>query len=294
MPSSADCSGGLDVVHQMDQTSWQKAVLERSSPQKSFAWEKGMTDLNPASDAMGAQHSVSDDLGCSSWSEVRQLIGLICRNHHSFGVSTPLTTLRCLLRTSNPDHSLLPVLTGRKTDLNFASQSRIRVTGRGRLHLGVGQIACASVRDHTILDIRERGLLEIEGRVRIVHGARLYVGKDSTLKIGGGTYIGANSRVLVRSNVSIGSDCAISWNVTIMDTDFHEILDEIGEPRSVKAPVSIGNHVWIGAEAMILKGVHIADNAIIAARSVVVSDVPENVVVAGHPAKVIRHHAGWR
>ncbi|MDE7192107.1 MAG: sugar O-acetyltransferase, partial [Clostridia bacterium] len=54
------------------------------------------------------------------------------------------------------------------------------------------------------------------------------------------------------------------------------------------APVKIGNNVWIGAHATILSGVTIGDNAIIAAGAVVTKDVPQNTVVAGVPAKIIK------
>ena len=54
------------------------------------------------------------------------------------------------------------------------------------------------------------------------------------------------------------------------------------------APIHIGKNVWIGANATVLPGVTIGDNAVIAAAAVVTKDVPANVVVAGVPAKVIR------
>ena len=60
------------------------------------------------------------------------------------------------------------------------------------------------------------------------------------------------------------------------------------------APISIGNHVWIGAGATILKGVTIGDNAIIGAGSVVTKDVPPNTIVAGNPAHIIRQRIEWR
>lgn len=59
-------------------------------------------------------------------------------------------------------------------------------------------------------------------------------------------------------------------------------------------PVCIGNHVWIGQRAMILKGVSIGDGAIIAAGAVVTRDVPAGCLAAGVPAKVIRKNVEWK
>jgi acetyltransferase-like isoleucine patch superfamily enzyme len=61
----------------------------------------------------------------------------------------------------------------------------------------------------------------------------------------------------------------------------------------MSAPVHIGSHVWIGARALILKGVRIGDGAVVAAGSVVTRDVPSRALVAGNPAQVIREDVSW-
>ena len=58
-------------------------------------------------------------------------------------------------------------------------------------------------------------------------------------------------------------------------------------------PISIGNHVWIGINVTILKGVKIGDGAIIAAGAVVTRDVPERCLAAGVPARVIKNNVSW-
>jgi acetyltransferase-like isoleucine patch superfamily enzyme len=74
-----------------------------------------------------------------------------------------------------------------------------------------------------------------------------------------------------------------------MDTDFHRVDGR----ASADAPVSIGNRVWIGAGAKILKGVSIGDGAVIAAGAIVTRDVPAGALVAGNPAQVIREGVTW-
>jgi acetyltransferase-like isoleucine patch superfamily enzyme len=82
-----------------------------------------------------------------------------------------------------------------------------------------------------------------------------------------------------------------------MDTDFHA-LEVYDRPRyntpGVAKPIVLGRNVWVGAGAMILKGVKIGDNAVVAAGSVVVQNVLPNTVVLGNPARLIWRMKGPR
>lgn len=59
-------------------------------------------------------------------------------------------------------------------------------------------------------------------------------------------------------------------------------------------PITIRNHVWLGENVMILKGVTIGEGAIVAASSLVLKDVPPHTLVAGSPAKVIKDNVSWK
>jgi maltose O-acetyltransferase len=84
--------------------------------------------------------------------------------------------------------------------------------------------------------------------------------------------------------VTIGNDVAIANEAYIMDTDSHGV-----EGRPVKnAPVRIGDGSWIGARAIILPGVTIGKRCLVAAGAVVSRDVPDDTLVAGNPAQVVR------
>ncbi len=115
-------------------------------------------------------------------------------------------------------------------------------------------------------------------------GVRLECWPGAAIRIGNGTYLNRNCEVVAGKSVTIGRDCKLARDVIIMDTDQHEVPG-IG---LIVAPVSIGDRVWIGARALILKGVTIGDDAVVAAGSVVTRDVPPRTVVAGVPARVVR------
>mgnify|MGYP002278397787 CR=1 FL=1 len=92
--------------------------------------------------------------------------------------------------------------------------------------------------------------------------------------------------------INIGSHVLLGANVTIADTDFHSLKANDRRynknPHDIAAsPVNIADNVFIGTGAFILKGVNIGANSIIGAGSILVHDVPANVIAAGNPAKVI-------
>lgn len=118
-----------------------------------------------------------------------------------------------------------------------------------------------------------------------------------TLKPNAQLIIGSRVRmsgvtVCAAERITIGNRCVIGANVTIVDTDFHSLdlsLRSTLEDSSFAlcAPIEIGNDVFIGAGAYILKGVRIGEGAVIGAGSIVTKDVPKLAIVAGNPAKLV-------
>lgn len=129
------------------------------------------------------------------------------------------------------------------------------------------------------------GSLEIGMRARLYTGVRIYLeSRQACIAVGKRTYINRRTELICMNRVTIGNDCAISWDVTITDTDYHAI--EGSGPCT--APVHIGDHVWVGAGAKILKGVSIGDGAVIGAGAIVNRDISPGVLAAGCPAREIR------
>src|SRR6202035_5187264 len=134
-------------------------------------------------------------------------------------------------------------------------------------------------------------------------GCSFSVGENGRCTIGDFTLLNG-ALIMADERIEIGSYCLISWNVGIADSDFHPLepaqrlidahalapyfKDRPARPRLKTAPVKIANNVWIGMNAVILKGVTIGENSVVAAGSVVTKSVKTNTVVAGNPAVVVK------
>lgn len=136
--------------------------------------------------------------------------------------------------------------------------------------------------------MREGARLEVD-RFTIFSGANISVNKGAHLKLGQGM-INHNVNIACFERIEIGNDVGISENVVIRDSDNHPTAPG----AKASAPIHIGNRVWIGLNATILKGVTIGEGSIVAAGAVVTRDVPPGVMVGGVPARVIRENVDWR
>jgi virginiamycin A acetyltransferase len=143
--------------------------------------------------------------------------------------------------------------------------------------------------------------------IRLRHFFNLFRGSpklDKRIFVGLGTYgVGQNTVLLFRDDdrVSIGCYCSFAYGVNIVASGEHNyrgvanypfaaIFDgDVNRDTYSKGSVSIGNDVWVGANATILSGVTIGDGAVVAAGSVVVKSVPPYAIVGGVPAAIIKY-----
>lgn len=127
-------------------------------------------------------------------------------------------------------------------------------------------------------------------RFRIYPHARVELSNAASCEFGDNTAIGDNFHLICQSKILIGNDFLCSSNVFISDTDHSFQLSSvpfINQPCVTK-DVHIGNNVFLGKNVVILAGTKLGDNTIVAANAVVRGNHPDNVVLAGVPAKIIR------
>ena len=121
------------------------------------------------------------------------------------------------------------------------------------------------------------------------HGTKIRC-HEGVVSIGAKTVMGQECTISAFQHVSIGRECVIADRVMLIDFD-HGVV-EVDRPIRLqgiyKRDTRVGNNVWIGYGACILRGVTVGDNAIIGTNTVVTKDVPANAVVGGVPARVIR------
>lgn len=134
------------------------------------------------------------------------------------------------------------------------------------------------------VELKEKSLLRggckimVNGKGSFVLGENSYIYWSSVMATGG------------KAKIQIGKDCAISWNVNMIAYDLHAYQD-----KDFYGDIKVGDKVWIGANATILKNVEIGEGCIVAANSLVTSgSYPSNSLIAGNPAKVIKENIELR
>lgn len=142
------------------------------------------------------------------------------------------------------------------------------------------------------------GELQVGKRLNIIGkpwGTQLTVVKGARLTIGDDVMINAGVGIAANVEINIGNNVMIGPRTSIFDSSYHRI-DSLDDGSQTAKRIIIQDNAWIGTGSLILPGVTIGRNAVIAAGSTVTIDVPDNTLVAGVPARVIREltiHDGW-
>jgi acetyltransferase-like isoleucine patch superfamily enzyme len=163
-----------------------------------------------------------------------------------------------------------------KSNLKVKGLLKVIVTRRGSVHIG-NNCKINSGPNNNIIGRQQKTIFWIDGN----------------LKIGNNVGVSATA-IICNHEIEIGDFVTIGGNTVIYDTDFHSLDPNIRKDKTIDkknakyGKVTIHENVFIGAHTTILKGVTIGKNSIIGACSTVVSEIPENEIWAGNPAKFIK------
>jgi len=170
--------------------------------------------------------------------------------------------------------------------------------------LDLVQRAVAVVNGHWQLRSATRGRrVTLQGRLALHNQGRLILGDrirlvstpfpleivtmpGGCIEMGTNVFINFGTSIVASNRVRIGSDCLIGTHVMVMDCDFHRVEDKSWDTTGY--PVFIEDRVWLANRCIVLKGVRIGHDAVVAAGAVVTRDVAPRSVVAGNPARVVR------
>lgn len=137
--------------------------------------------------------------------------------------------------------------------------------------------------------------IHIGKNVRLHPGCHVSALSGSKLIVGDRTTMRKVIFDLSGASITVGRQCMFSFDVRVVNHDGHRIFDKSDRSKIINAPrdITLSDHVWVGRGATILKGSRIGSNSIVGLNSVVAKNVPDNVVVAGNPARIVKENITW-
>lgn len=178
----------------------------------------------------------------------------------------------------------------RRPALHFRGR-HVRTVGRSKLSVAGGVV----LGDNVIIDATSASGVRLGPGVTVARGAAILgsgvlAEPGVGVTVGAGTAIGMNDVVWGQGGVTIGARCMLGPNVVLVSENHAHDDPTVPMNRQggVRAPIVLGDDVWIGANAVVTMGVTIGDGAVVGAGAVVTRDVPARTVVGGVPARVLR------
>jgi len=190
----------------------------------------------------------------------------------------------------------LPVLISRNVILK-STRGEVFIDGSiitGMILFGFGNVAIFDQkRQKAIWNVS--GKITFNGKAILGHGTKISVEQTGEIYFGENFKITAETSIVSLKKIEFGKNCLISWDILIMDDDFHSLFNkEDGKNFPRSKPVYIGDNVWIGCRTTVLKGSYIPEHCIIGSNSVVNKKLEEsNCVYAGNPLKIMKKNVDW-
>ena len=185
------------------------------------------------------------------------------------------------------------IFIGKKSNLKMDKTAKIIIKNNAFLGIGLYYNFPAP----TIIHIGHNAQIIVNGNSQIMKGCFIEIMPGAIFEIGARSSINEQSRIKVSKRLYLGNDSIISFKAYIIDSDIHKISKKGNLNKITKDDVTkeiiIEDNVWIGTNVIILKGVKIGRGSVIGAGSVVTKHVPEHVLAAGNPCKVLKENIEW-
>ena len=193
----------------------------------------------------------------------------------------------------------------------FPNSSKKKTSMQSNAHCRVGQNSVFDASKSLELRNPKEGKIYLSiGQGCVIEGKFIFERESGSIVLGDRIFISAGSVFICIDNIEIHDDVMFSWGCTIIDNNSHSIVfnerkNDVNDWRRgiennnlggyknwdvvKRSPIIVKRKAWIGFNVIILKGVTIGEGAVVGAGSVVTKDVPDYAVVAGNPAKIIKH-----
>ena len=190
----------------------------------------------------------------------------------------------------------MPIFISNKINCEDTYRGCIKIEGKVKplmITIGLGgSKAIPSQKGMIHISKKNKAKVIFKGKTRFAEGNVIFV-NNGTLTFGNNFSSNRNCFISSDNNMQFGDDVLLGWNVNIRDSDGHEIIYDKTDNKDPK--VVIGKHVWICANNDILKGTTIGNDCVIAYRSCVLGlNAPDNSLIGGYPAKIIKNNINWK
>ncbi|HYX05717.1 MAG TPA: acyltransferase [Bacteroidales bacterium] len=190
---------------------------------------------------------------------------------------------------------LLPVYVSRRTKL-YVLKGKVEIETplrTGMITIGYGNVGIFDKKIHRAI-WEVTGTIAFKGEAMLKFGSKITVGEKGVLTIGNKFRISTNSTIICFRKISFGNNCRISWDVIIMDTDFHYITTRDGKILNSPKEIRLGNNTWVGMRCVFSKGAILDDNIIVASNSLINKEIKGSFqIIGGTPAKILKEQVTW-
>ena len=201
----------------------------------------------------------------------------------------------------------LPLKQALKLPIIMMGSTRLIGIKKGSIYIdseasfGMINIGSQNTAKRGILTGKKSSLI-VENEGQIIFKGSASIGRGSSLCASGGKIVfgdkfscNVNCFFYCNTVVTFGEDVLLGWNINVRDNDGHPLIDNDGNIINEPKPIWLKDHVWVASYVDIMKGVTLEEGTIVGTRSLVTkSNIEQNTIIAGIPARVIKHQIFWK